>query len=84
MLHGVNNAFDFNPIGYIDRTEITKIEWKVKSDKGTLSLLGLRPILTLPQTTEGILNISANITLEGHKSIQGHTNIYVVQQKNKK
>ncbi|KTD48319.1 hypothetical protein [Legionella quateirensis] len=81
LFSGQDIQLDFNPIGYVDRSEIHTAQWDIKHEKQTLfTLTGLRPILSLPKTADGIFNISVKLTLENHGILQGYSNIYVVQQ----
>jgi hypothetical protein len=61
------------------------VEWNITHLKeNMLTLDGLRPILPIPKSIEGILNISVKVTLENHDVLEGYSNIYVVQKQNHK
>lgn len=82
LFSGQDIQLDFNTLKYIERTDISDVHWTVSDDhKPVASLDGLRPILSLPKDAEGILNLSVKINLADSGSLEGYSNIYVVQQK---
>jgi len=81
VFSGQDVQLDFNKASYFRSSEALKADWKISDGKHNYMVSGLRPIFKLPDSYEGIYNLSLNVLLINNKMFAGMSNIYVVQQK---
>ncbi|HHW3787017.1 TPA: hypothetical protein ACT9MN_001686, partial [Legionella pneumophila] len=81
VFSGQDIQLDFNQASYYPRSEIQKVTWEVSDGSYRYPASGLRPIIKLQDSYEGIYNLSLEVSLMNNKVLRGKTNIYVVQQK---
>ena len=81
VFSGQDIQLDFDKASYFRNAEIQKVKWEISGGKNSYSALGPRPIFKLPESYEGIYNLTLEVLLETNKKLYGKTSIYVVQQK---
>ncbi|CDZ76810.1 hypothetical protein BN59_01086 [Legionella massiliensis] len=80
LFPGQKIQLTFDSVEHIDSTEITKVIWQIAySERKKFTANELYPTIVLPPSDAGIFNLSLQIFLQNNETIEGVTNLNIVQ-----